>query len=297
MPGRNIGDLPWGPAPYRVDRRTDRDDGLLRFEAPSFAREQDRKRAKALEKARTRYPAMPTKRALRLERKLRLSGEGTHDAETLASHVTMSGHRIKVAGAIWQLFDQELLSTTCTIIPRTWELAPAELEAFNPVERLNAFRTDLYRNGAALARGRLCAFIHGEFDPIACVYRLHLHLACSAEMVPVLDRLRALPNYRSTRFLANGELSPVYRRIWVRRKPLYNLPDPITYLVQAFWPSRPIIITDDGKRVRRRQKQAIPEPFHSAVLLWLDRWELKDLTLLVGLRVTSAGLRPTLSKK
>ena len=41
-----------------------------------------------------------------------------------------------------------------------------------------------------------------------------------------------------------------------------------------------------GKRRRVREKRAIRDPYHSMMLLWLDRWKLKDLTLLVGLRVT-----------
>jgi hypothetical protein len=109
-------------------------------------------------------------------------------------------------------------------------------------------------------------------------------------MIPVVDSLRTLPNYRSTRTLPNGEWSPVFRRVWIRRKPLFNLPDPLAYLVQSFWPSRPVYISDDGKRRRVREKRRIPEPYHSQVLLWLDQWRLVDLTLMIGLRVTKSGL-------
>lgn len=188
-------------------------------------------------------------------------------------------------------------ATTFTIIPRGWEFTPAQLASVLPSLLLAAFRTDLYRRGAARAGGWLFVFIHGEFDPVAGVFRLHIHGACSLEMVPVLDRLRTMRKYQSVRTLPDGGWDPVYRRVWVRRKPLTNMPDPITYLMQAFWPSRPIYIDDQGKRRRVREKRAIRDPYHAMMLLWLDSCELKDLTLLVGLRVTRAGLTPTPSRR
>jgi hypothetical protein len=188
-------------------------------------------------------------------------------------------------------------ATTFTIIPRGWEFTPGGLASVVPWLLMAAFRTDLYRKGGARAGGWLFAFVHGEFDPVAGVFRLHVHGACSSEMVPVLDRLRTLPKYRSSRTLPDGAWDPVYRRVWVRRKPLHTMPDPITYLMQAFWPSRPIYVDQDGKRRRARDKRAIREPYHSMKLLWLDRWQLKDLTLMVGLRVTRAGLTRTSSRR
>lgn len=188
-------------------------------------------------------------------------------------------------------------ATTFTIIPRGWDFTPEQLMSVVPWMLLKAFLSDLYRKGAAGARGWLFAFIHGEFDPVAGVFRLHVHGACSSEMVLVLDRLRTMRKYKSARLLPDGSWDPVYRRIWVRRKALHSLPDPITYIMQPFWPSRPIYIAADGKRRRVRQKRAIREPQHSVMLLWLDRWQLKDLTLMVGLRVTRAGLTVTRARR
>jgi hypothetical protein len=186
-----------------------------------------------------------------------------------------------------------MAATTFTLIPRGWTFTPEQLASVIPGLLLNAFLTDLYRKGAASARGWLFAFIHGEFDPVAGVFRLHIHGACSPEMVAVLDRLRTMPKYKSARQLPDGSWDPIYRRVWVRRKPLHSMPDPITYVMQSFWPSRPIYIDEDGKRRRVRQKRAIREPYHSMMLLWLDRWQVKDLTLMVGLRVTRGGLIET----
>jgi len=74
------------------------------------------------------------------------------------------------------------------------------------------------------------------------------------------------------------------------RAPLTNMPAPATYVMQSYWPSRAYFLDADGKERRVRRKRAIPEPYHSKLLLWMDRWEPKDLALLIGLRVTREGL-------
>ncbi|MXP29819.1 hypothetical protein GRI58_13475 [Porphyrobacter algicida] len=210
----------------------------------------------------------------------------------------MRRHRIRVVGSLCRLYEEaDAQATTFTIIPRHWEFTPDELMGVDPKALLRRLRADLYRAGAAKTKGWMFVYIHGEYDPNAKVYRLHVHGLCSNEMVPVLDRLRKKPNYKSVRTLPDGSWSPVYRRVWVRRKPLYDLPYPLTYLMQSFWPSRPIFINEAGQRRRVRDKRAIPEPFHSQVLLWLDQFELQDLALLIGLRVTRNGLQQTSSRR
>lgn len=294
MSQRNISDLPRQPAKYRVDRVAKRSDGRSAFETRRSAIKEDARRAKGLRKAINRHPnVIDVTTAEPLADQLEISGESGETPDSLASSLYMRGHRVKVIGALWQLMDARNGVTTFTVIPDGWDFTPAQLASAMPILLLRALLTDLYRKGAKAAGGWLFAFIHGEFDPVAGVYRLHIHGACSPEMIEVLDRLRLLPKYKSVRQLPNGEWNPVYRRVWIRRKPLHSMPNPITYLMQAFWPSRPIYIDAEGKRRRVRQKQAIREPFHSMVLLWLNRWRLKDLTLMVGLRVTRAGLIET----
>lgn len=294
MSGYNIGDLPFPKARRRVDKAAARRKGKGRFESIREAEDQERRRARSVRNAVRRFPQLlDVERAEVLASILEASADRKWVPSSLASSVCMRWHRIRVIGALCKLVMSGKRVTTATIIPRTWEFTPEQLMQVDPRLLLKAFRSDLYRKGAARQRGWLFAFIHGEFDPGARVFRLHLHILCRKEMVPLLDRLRALPNYRSTRTLPNGEVSPVYRRVFIRRKPLFNLPDPLTYVMQSFWPSRPIYIDKDGKRKRVRQKRAIPEPYHAMVLLWLDRWQLKDLTLMVGLRVTRRGLRKT----
>lgn len=157
---------------------------------------------------------------------------------------------------------------------------------FDPARRLQAFRSTLNRRGAAEASGFLFACIHGEFDPTTCLFHLHLHGLASDGYLDLLDSLRSLPAYRSAR--GSGEK----QKVRIGRRPLDNLPYPLTYIVQSSWPSR-WRGEIDGVAQRSAIRARIPEPYHTAHLLWLDRWSLQDVTLLMGLRVTPDGMALT----
>ena len=148
-----------------------------------------------------------------------------------------------------------------------------------------ALRSDLNRCGAKDADGFLFAALHGEFEPTEEVYRLHWHLLISGGMIEVVDRLRDRPKYRSR----NGDGEAVRQRVRIGRKSLEQLPRPLTYLLQSWWPSRWIGHVGDGEVKRQRQRTRIPEPHHSENLVWLDQQRIDDLVLLRRLRVTNAG--------
>lgn len=299
MAGLGISDLQPPGNIYRVDKRTNHPGGLISFETEADSKREDARRATGLAKTIAKGILDPKEeaRARRLQGDLEAAAKTGELTPTLACHLYMRWQRICIAGHLWKQMRIARRHTTATIIVRTWEYSPEELLAVNPRKLMKAFRTDLYRAGIKVIDGWLFAYLHGEFDPIAKVFRLHLHLALTKSLVPVIDRLRTKRNYRSTRLLPDGSPSPVFRRVWVRRKPLINMPEPVTYVVQSFWPARPIHIDDQGRRSRLRQKGAIREPFHSRVLLWLDRWKVEDLTLMVGLKVTRAGLIRTRGRR
>ena len=295
MAGLNLGDLPLPPRPFRVDTRTTNRKSGVRFETEEASKKEDLRRASGLQRTIAKGLLDPDEvsRARRLQSELALAAKTGIVCDTLASAMAMRCLRIIIAGHLWKLMRSRCKYTTATVIPRSWEFTPEELAGVDPRSLMAAFRTALYKAGIQQVSGWLFAYLHGEYDPLAGVFRLHLHIAMTKSMEPVLDRLRLQPNYRSTRYLDDGSPSPVFRRVWIRRKPLTSMPDPVTYVLQSFWPARPIYFDEDGKRHRLRQKGAIREPVHSLVLLWLDRWKVQDLTLMVGLRVTRAGLTPT----
>lgn len=268
------------------------------FDKKLRCRREDLARKKGVEKAITRFPHIISVQSARsLAHRLGMSGENGEFVETLASSLQMGRFRYRIGGAVWKLYAScpgDRRPTTFTVIPASWEFTPDNLEEANPANLMETLRVDLYQYGKAQsAGGWMIAALHGEYDPEAKVYRLHVHGLASPEMIGALDRLRTLPRYRSVRKLPDGSWSPVYRRIRVDRKPLVNLPAPLTYMLQSFWPSRAILISKDGRRHRVRDKHRIAEPYHSQVLLWLDRWKIDDLFLRIGLRVSNAGFAPT----
>lgn len=178
--------------------------------------------------------------------------------------------------------------TTFTVIPSTWEFD--DLNSAHANTMIEGVLADMYKAGLACVPGVLILFIHGEFDSRAKKWRLHGHGLVERSLVPMLDKLRELPKYKACRVLPGGNPSPVWTRVWIRRKPLVNIPDPLTYLLKSYWPSRPIYFSPDGKRSRMRKAGRIREPYHSQSLLWLNRWRLTDLTLMIGLRVGRSGL-------
>lgn len=287
MPRCNIGGLPLPEATYRIGKGAS-------FERKADCRAEDATRAKLLRKAADKFPDhIDVAHARRLARKLEQSGETGETQHSPASSLHMGHQRYRICAAEWKLVAEtpsHEQPAQLTIIPTTWEFAPEDLPNADAVAMMTGFRTDLYQAGASAELGWLIAFIHGEFDPVAKVFRLHIHGLASRSMVPVLDKLRKLPRYKSMKALPDGSPCPVNTRVWITRKPLTNLPMPITYLLKSYWPSRPIFFTDDGKRIRARKQQRIAEPHHSQALLWMDRWTVADLSLMIGLRATRTGL-------
>lgn len=171
-----------------------------------------------------------------------------------------------------------------TVFPRNWVFTAEQLMSQDPRKLLSAFLSALNRLSVKRAQGRLFAAIHGEFDATTGLFHLHIHGVADKPMIEVIDRLRPLPNYRSRRSAGETTL-----RIRIGRQPMTNLPYPLTYILQPYWPRR-WRGSIEGVQRRGKVRHRIPEPFHTVLLLWLDRWSAKDMTLMVGMSVGRAGL-------
>lgn len=290
MSGRGITELGNPPIQFRVDMH------CAGFETTQMSAIEDTNRAKQVRRTAIRYPEVVDPAAAKaLAETLESMDDVTNPS--LASSSYMRALRIEICSHIWKLVREAKTRKVraFTIIPATGERAGEDLTNVNPTSLKGSLLSALYGRGAGLSHGWLIAFLHSEHDPIADVYRFHWHGIASGEMVEVVDRLRDLPNYRSRLHLPDGSLSPVYRRVRLTRKRLRNLPAPLTYLLQSFWPARALVISEEGKRYRARRKGRIKEPRHTQALLWLDKQRLQDLTLMIGLRVTANGLKQTKS--
>jgi hypothetical protein len=193
----------------------------------------------------------------------------------------MRDQRIRVVGNLWRLTaEANCPVSTFSAVRQEWHRASEDLNTLDPVALKAAFRQDLYRVGAAEADGWLFAALDGEFDPPKQSYQSHLHGVASGGMIDVLDRLRTRPGYLPWR--DNGVIPGCARPIRRSREPLTNVPSSIAYQMKGFW------------KVQAGRTSRIPEPFGSHVLLYLDRYRLTDLTLLVKLSVRQGKLVSTM---
>lgn len=298
MSYRNISCLDLPLRRYRPDISDSRKDGRAIFESEDATKLEDARRSVLLRSAAHNSESNRTRiAAAALAKKLSGAISGGYVATTLASSQYMRDQRIRICGALWELADDISFGqpSTFTAIGRGLKIPGPKLADVNPQRLCAAFRSDLNRHGAKSADGYLIAFIDGEYEPETDIFRLHFHGLVAGGMIGVLNGLREKPKYRTKRRKHDSWETRSLQRIKISRGPLTAMPDPITYLLKSFWSSRwegPI----DGTMRRQNRKCRIKEPRHSELLLWLDRWSLQEITLIMGLRVGASGLKVTRPK-
>lgn len=298
MSRRSVNDMPKVAAKFRPSRQPITEQSP--FETKIEARQQDRKRAKLLARyVEDSQKGSRRKQANKLANRLAY-GPKDPPPQTLASSAHYRKHRNRIGAALHQLVVKSGIGPirAFTIIPASWEFMGDDLHLADPAKMLERFRAQLNRSGASKASGFIFCGIHGEFEPNEKMFRLHIHGIAGGAMLKVIDRLRKLDDFKSIRRDVAAGNHRVFHRVQIKKTPLTNLPSPLTYTLQSFWPAR-AIWTDDATvsskpgRRRQRQKRRLTEPYHTDFLLWIDRWTIKDLTLLIGLRVTKFGLKAT----
>ncbi len=258
------------------------------FETKEAAKNEDRTRRrmiKKFEKLSGSPDLTVTKRQCRsLRKSIKL-------ACTPASSVYMRNQRDLIVGHLWSaIADTTETAFTFTLAPRSCEVQGGRLEEIDPKEILQKLRSALIRAGFDGRNGWLVCFMHGEHEPNDDVFVVHVH------GVGVGSARSAINNLRKQRDFAPREVRSaerVYHRVRMTRKKLTGLPEPLTYVVQSFWPERAAFENVAGKRKRQRDKRRIEEPRHTEVLLWLDKWRLRDTCLMMGIQVTREGFRNT----
>lgn len=289
MSGKGITKLLSPPAPYLLDQYTEREDGKIRFETMYAAEREDLCRNKLLVSSAYRAPGqLDANAALRLAKKHEDAVLHDEIYESPASSLFMREKRLRIGGWLWKLRDDYpgLPQALCTLISKWWEVPAEDFCLFDPAAFFKRFRNSLRRYGSREADGYIAGGLHCEFVPETRVFRFHLHLIAAGGMIDVIERMRKSPQLRGY-VDCLGDKVEVKRAIKIQRD-LSNYPDPLTYAFQAFCPVR--VFGSPGTGEMRGGRRRIPEPYHSIYLLWLDRYRLEDLTILVGLRVTKAGL-------
>jgi hypothetical protein len=256
-----------------------------RFETKADCKAEDQLRSRSARKVAVQTSDdCERSQLLRLAARLAYDQHGKRHPKSLASSVYMRSKRQAVGSQIWRLVQSyQSPVTTATVIKRSWELTPEQLEKVDVSKLRKGFVADLDRCGAVGAKGWLIGFVHGEWETPTNVFRLHLHLIVAGGMIKVVDRLRKRRNYK--RVKGDG----VQHRVRIGRETLNHLPFPITYCCKSYWPWKHVILTEHGKR-RTRDHKRIREPYHSQVLLFLDRHSLSDLVVLKHVSVKGGRL-------
>lgn len=264
-----------------------------RFETKRKVRADDRDRAKRLLKAcKTHERQLNVAAARRLAKRLDYLARGKGPPRSMASRSYMRIRRNAQGSQLYKLAEKDPSLVAFTAIKRGLEFAPDELLDVDPRPILEGFRQALHRQGSGQADGWLIAWLHGEYELPTGTFRLHIHGLATAGMSDVVSRLRATRPYRSTRGSSPGD--GVFQRLRIERN-LRHLPYPLTYGCKSYWPLKVVVDGDRGPR-RSRGHRRIPEPHHSFVLLWLDKWRLSDITLLVHLSVEAGAFKVSAPK-
>ena len=284
MSGRSITDLSRPPKRFGVDVHSPG------FETWKKVADEDAKRAKWLRKWAKARKGKRAARALALADRL---DPAIHPQtpQTPASARYMREQRIRIIGAVWKLVDEDQTGQVVRfdVIKPSWAGKRKAFRSQCAVRIRAEFRADLLRaalkvkpGGAAECEGFLFAGFHGEHEVVDKLYQPHFHVIATGDWVAVVDRLREMRAYKRS--------ERVSRPIRASRK-LTDLVYALTYLLKSYWPGKWCgKVSGKASKRRRRKHGRIPEPHHSEVLLWLDRWTLSDLTLLMGIQVTKLGL-------
>ena len=293
MSRRGISKLGLPKRKHDPSHSTDRDGGRIHFETFEEVREEDRLRVRSTRaSARERYTNWDFDFVPGHEgqydplSQLLLHGFDGDPQPSCASKIWMRDRRRALAGGLWRLQQKyELDERFFVIMPRCWEIPSDELLGFDPRRIIKPFRAMLQHYGSDLADGYLFAGIDGEFYEPKSVFRLHLQGIATGGMIEVVERLRKTRKFKPTGVPKSGR-----KRTVLQMKRVNNRPEPYTYAMKSSWFVNSYLCPEKGKEVRLRKPRRIPDPHQGRYLHWLDQWPLKDLTVMVGVRVGKKGL-------
>lgn len=217
---------------------------------------------------------------------------GPDNPTTLPSKVAMRPHRLRMAGDLLRLCRGKR-TYFVTLIPRGLSIAPDDLPGFNPKKENQKLRVTLNRAGAnSGTKGWIFAYLEGEYNPATGMIQVHWHLIVVGDgMVSAIKRLRQQPRFKR-RVGARNNPDGVKMRIKIQRVRQSRLHRAINYATKGTWYQKWRDEGADGARRTQKYRSRIQEPTGSKVLLWLDRWKVGDMTMMLNLWVSKSGLTP-----
>jgi len=145
---------------------------------------------------------------------------------------------------------------------------------------MESFRQHLNRSGTTAANGMVFGWLHGEYDPWARSYRLHVHVVVQGDKIDRLRTLKGRWGYETV----DGEAKrpvvfekvkvPAWKKYTTRKQPpgpTENVARALSYTHQSFWPCRPRYYAQNMKLHKSIARDRLPEPQYAEMLIWLRR--------------------------
>lgn len=286
-------DLPPAKRPHRVDRDTRREDGLVVFPTVADAQREDRYRLRALDRKEglSRREAILAE-DLRLRIKAAINrGE---PPDTLAASEGYRTASLPLMSQAWKLQEENNYKPALiTVRPQNMLIEIGDLSDVDPRRFKKMLANHLERGGVNKAGGFLYCQLDADVDlnrGREGVMDFHFHIFGCGEKVEALEALRSLRSFDNRRKNPLEWGLSESPRMLIQRD-LEAMPTPLAYCSKSWFPHRPTTLLPNGKRDRSPRKMRIPSPYHERWLMWMDRWDLEDLILLSGLKVTRSGLK------
>ncbi|WP_156405487.1 hypothetical protein [Sphingomonas sp. Root710] len=243
------------------------------------------------------YPDLPNLDARELLRRLKKGVATQVPSPTAACPVFTDELRHRVVGNLWPHVEDELagIVVTATLMPTGLWVPAGQLQHQIPRLMMRRLCSDFDRVGVTTQTGFVMAGLHAEFDERREGYDFHYHLVAGGWKARALEALRDRPKYSVGRSEPHEMGMADRPRVRISKQVLTNLPDPLTYSIQYWYPHRPTkIVGHNPLQIQRSEfRYRIPEPYHTEWMVWMDKHPVQDFVLFNGLKPTRSGLKPT----
>jgi hypothetical protein len=156
-----------------------------------------------------------------------------------------------------------------TLVHEGWIIPDSQIACFNPTLLVDRVRHQFLR--AETTGAIVIGAIHGEYDKQRQYWQPHLHLIAQG-LSEKSEKLIRHRHYRPSAYVSRPMVV----------QPLENPARQVSYLLKSYWPMRIRYIDAYGEE--RSSFQRIAEPYQAAYLVMLNRFNLLDFVLLIGVR-------------
>ncbi|WP_426051633.1 hypothetical protein [Brevundimonas sp. SL161] len=214
----------------------------------------------------------------------RLGGERT--PQTMASSRFMREARLRFGASILdglEPWPKEHIRLV-TQLPRSGEVRAKHLIDQNPRDHLERLRQQINRTDPGDGSGLLISVLEAELEPNSGVLRFHTHGVATGSYINRLRELHDLGAYKARAQVAKplqlNRINDDDSRARV-----------FSYLLKSFWKKRWIgSVGDDSAVKRERELHRLDEPYHTDMLLWLDRHSMSNISLYMGCRMRNSKI-------